>query len=74
RLRGRVMAFFAMSFLGTAPIGSLIGGVVADRIGAPETILLGGVACVAGAGIFALALPRLRPHIRTVYAERGVTH
>ncbi|HET7024620.1 MAG TPA: MFS transporter, partial [Gemmatimonadales bacterium] len=46
RLRGRVMAFFAMSFLGTAPIGSLIGGVVADRIGAPETILLGGVACV----------------------------
>ena len=73
RLRGRVMAFFAMSFLGTAPIGSLIGGVVADRIGAPATIRLGGVACVAGAAVFALALPRLRPHIREVYAARGVT-
>lgn len=72
RLRGRVMAFFAMSFLGTAPIGSLIGGVVADRIGAPATILLGGIVCVAGAALFALALPRLRPHIRAVYAERGV--
>lgn len=72
RLRGRVMAFFAMSFLGTAPIGSLIGGVVADRIGAPATILLGGIVCVAGAALFALALPRLRPYIRAVYAERGV--
>jgi MFS family permease len=73
RLRGRVMAFYAMAFLGTAPIGSLIAGVVADRIGAPHTILLGGVACILGAGLFALALPRLRPHIREVYAARGVT-
>ncbi|HEU5358394.1 MAG TPA: MFS transporter [Gemmatimonadales bacterium] len=72
RLRGRVMAFYTMAFLGTAPIGSLIAGVVADRIGSPATVLLGGIACVLGAGIFALTLPRLRPHIRAVYAERGV--
>jgi MFS family permease len=72
RLRGRVMAFYAMAFLGTAPIGSLIAGVVADRIGPPMTILLGGVACVLGAGVFWLAIPRLRPQIREVYAERGV--
>ena len=71
-LRGRVMAFYTMAFLGTAPIGSLIAGVVADRIGAPATVLLGGIACILGAGLFALTLPRLRPHIRAVYAERGV--
>ena len=37
-LRGRVMAFYTMAFLGTAPIGSLIAGCVAQRIGAPATI------------------------------------
>ena len=31
--RGRVMGFYTMAFLGTAPIGSLIAGVAADRIG-----------------------------------------
>jgi MFS family permease len=72
RLRGRVMAFYAMAFLGTAPIGSLIAGVVADHIGAPKTILLGGLACVLGAGVFRLAIPGLRAQIREVYAERGV--
>ena len=35
RLRGRVMAFYTMAFFGTAPFGSLLAGVVADRIGAP---------------------------------------
>jgi MFS family permease len=72
RLRGRVMAFYAVAFLGTAPIGSLLAGVLADHIGAPMTILLGGVACLVGAIVFRLALPGLRPHIREVYAERGV--
>ena len=71
-LRGRVMAFYSMAFLGTAPIGSLIGGVVADRIGAAETILLGGIACVAGAGWLALRLPRLREQVRPIYIERGI--
>jgi len=46
--------------------------VLADHIGAPYTILLGGAACVAGAVAFRLALPGLRPRIREVYAERGV--
>src|SRR5262249_3334242 len=34
RFRGRVMAFYTMAFLGTAPIGSLLAGVLADRVGA----------------------------------------
>jgi MFS family permease len=72
RLRGRVMAFYAMAILGTAPIGSLMAGVIADHIGAPRTIMLGGFACLLGAGAFALLLPRLRPQIREVYAVRGV--
>ncbi|HXE60469.1 MAG TPA: MFS transporter [Gemmatimonadaceae bacterium] len=72
RLRGRVMAFYAMAFLGTAPIGSLVAGVVASRIGVPKTIFFGGVACVAGGAWFALRLPKLREMIRPIYVERGI--
>src|SRR5206468_9208072 len=57
RLRGRVMAFYTMAFFGTAPVGSLLAGVVADRIGASATIVAGGVACLAGAIWLALKLP-----------------
>lgn len=72
RLRGRVMAFYTMAFLGTAPIGSLLAGVAADRVGAPATILLGGVACLAAAAWFALRLPALRELVRPIYVERGI--
>jgi MFS family permease len=71
-LRGRVMAFYAMAFLGTAPIGSLLAGVVADRIGPSATIVAGGVACIAGAVWLALKLPLLREHIRPIYMEMGI--
>jgi len=71
-LGGRVMAFYTMAFLGTAPIGSLIAGVAADRIGAPRTILLGGVACVAAGMWFLYRLPLLREIVRPIYVERGI--
>jgi predicted MFS family arabinose efflux permease len=71
-LRGRVMAFYTMAFFGTAPLGSLLSGVVADWIGAPETILVGGLASLAGAAWFALSLPAFRAAVRPVYIERGI--
>jgi MFS family permease len=67
-----VMAFYAMAFLGTAPIGSLLAGVVADRIGPSATIVAGGVACIAGAVWLALKLPLLREHVRPIYMEMGI--
>jgi MFS family permease len=72
RLRGRVMAFYTMAFLGTAPIGSLLAGVVADRIGTSATVLVGGAACVLGGLAFLTHLPRLREHVRPIYVERGI--
>jgi MFS family permease len=71
-LRGRVMAFYTMAFLGTAPIGSLIAGVVADRIGPAATILGGGVCCLLVASWFAVRLPGLRALVLPIYVERGV--
>jgi MFS family permease len=71
-LRGRVMAFYAMAFLGTAPIGSLVAGVVADRIGVPWTIFMGGIACIGGGILFWLRLPKIGEMIRPIYEERGI--
>lgn len=72
QLRGRVMAFYTMAFLGTAPIGSLLAGVIADRIGAPRTVMLGGAACIAGGLWFASRLPMLRKTIRPIYEAQGI--
>jgi MFS family permease len=72
RFRGRVMAFYTMAFLGTAPLGSLLAGVLADRIGEPATILAGGAACVLGSLWFASRLPRLRELVRPIYVEQGI--
>jgi MFS family permease len=71
-LRGRVMAFYTMAFLGTAPIGSLIAGVAASRIGASNTIILGGVACIMGGIWLAVRLPSLREQVRPIYTKRGI--
>ena len=71
-MRGRVMAFYTMSFLGTAPLGSLLAGFVADHIGPMKTILVGGSSCVIGGALFALRLPKLRARVRPIYIERGI--
>ena len=71
-LRGRVMAFYTMAFFGSAPIGSLLAGVAADRIGAGWTIGLCGAACVAGGLWFARRLPTLRALVRPIYIDRGI--
>ncbi len=72
RFRGRVMAFYTMAFLGTAPLGSLLAGVLASRMGAPKTIALGGAACAVASVWFHAKLPLLRTLIRPIYIERGI--
>jgi MFS family permease len=70
--RGRVMSFYTMAFMGTTPFGSLLAGTLADRIGAPHTLLFGGIGCVAGALAFAVLLPRLRDQVRPIYIRLGI--
>ena len=72
RMRGRVMSFYTMAFLGTAPLGSLLAGVAADRIGAPMTIFFGGLACVAAGIWFAVRLPAIRVLLRPIYVQKGI--
>ncbi len=70
--RGRVMSFYTMAFIGMAPFGSLLGGALASRIGAPYTVTLGGVVCLVGAAAFARRLPEFRRLVRPIYRERGI--
>jgi MFS family permease len=70
--RGRVMSFYTMAFMGTAPFGSLLAGSIADRIGAPRTLLFGGLGCIAGALWFAFSLPKLRQDVRPIYVRIGI--
>jgi MFS family permease len=59
-LRGRVMAVYAMTFMGGAPLGALLAGAAASRIGAPATVAAGGLASMVAAYFFATRLPALR--------------
>jgi MFS family permease len=51
-LRGRVMAVYATMFMGVQPVGSLIAGGVAKRIGAPYTLTIFGLLVLAGSVFF----------------------
>ncbi len=70
--RGRVMSYYTMAFVGVAPFGSLLAGAVAARIGAPDTLIIGGFLCIAGAAIFAGQLKRLRTFVRPIYVQLGI--
>lgn len=70
--RGRVMSFYTMAFMGTAPFGSLLAGSVAARIGAPHTLMFGGLGCIFGALWFANSLQALRQDVRPIYVKIGI--
>ena len=71
-LRGRVMAVYSMMFMGMAPIGALFGGALAEHLGAPITVAVGGMASVAGACWFGLQLPKIRVEARRLIVAQAV--
>jgi MFS family permease len=70
-LRGRVMAVYSMMFMGMAPIGALLGGAIAERLGAPVTVAIGGVASVFGAVWFRFQLPKIRVEARRLIVAQA---
>jgi MFS family permease len=72
RMRGRVMSLYAMAFIGVTPVGSLAGGALATRWGAPWTVAIGGLACVVLAVVFQPRLATLGDDVHRVAASRGV--
>jgi MFS family permease len=72
-LRGRAMAMYTMMFMGMAPVGSLFAGALADRIGAPWTVALGGLGAIAGAMVFLRRLPSLRFEAQQLIVAQGLS-
>ncbi len=70
--RGRVMSYYTMAFVGSAPFGSLLAGTLAHWIGAPHTVMVTGGFCVAGSLWFTLELPKIRAVMRPIYQEMGL--
>src|SRR6266404_2653103 len=70
--RGRVMGLYSMAFLGIAPLGSIVAGSLAERIGAPATVRISGTVCILAALLFARQLPRLRELVRPIYIRAGI--
>ena len=72
RLRGRVMALYSMMFIGMSPVGALLGGALAYKIGAPWTVGIGGAACLASGILFARHLPSIRGEARELIEAQGI--
>jgi MFS family permease len=72
KMRGRVMSYYTMAFVGMAPFGSLLAGALAHVIGAPRTVIVSGIACILGAVWFWSRLPGLRKEMRPVYERLGI--
>ncbi len=70
--RGRVMSFYTLAILGMNPIGSLLAGIVAARIGVPVTMIGAGAICLAGGAWFYWKLPEIRRVVRPIYRELGI--
>ena len=70
--RGRVISLYATAFMGMMPFGSLLAGSVAKIIGAPNTLLIGGLCCILGALLFTRHLPSWREMVRPVYRKKGI--
>ena len=62
--RGRIISFYAMAFLGMAPLGGLIAGSLASKVGAPVTAMIDGTCCLLGALALMRGLPAIRADLR----------
>jgi MFS family permease len=58
-MRGRVMALWAVAFLGSTPIGGPVAGWVTDSFGARYGLAMGALACFLAAAVGAVALRAL---------------
>ncbi len=63
RMRGRVMSMFILSFIGTMPIGNLLGGVASERFGPRATLAVGGLVII----IYITTMGILNKRLRTLH-------
>ena len=69
--RGRVLSLFIMAYSGMMPFGALLGGFMADRVGAALTLECGGAACLVGGILFLIALPEVKQALAFAELSKG---
>jgi len=69
-MRGRVMSLYTAAFMGVSPLGCLVAGAAADRIGAAHTLAIGGAFCVVAAAALAHRHKRLAADVNRVATAR----
>ena len=72
RMRGRVMSLYSMAFMGMMPVGSLLSGLMSRIVGAPVTVFLSGLLCIAGALVFSKSLKDLHRQLHPIYVKEGI--
>ena len=72
RMRARVVSIYMMSFLGVTPLGALFAGMLAERIGPPAALALGGAITLAAAFAYWMNLAKIRSAIRPIYQKLGI--
>jgi MFS family permease len=70
--RGRVLSLHVMAFIGTAPLGSLLAGFAAAKLGAPHTLLISGLLSIAVMLFLLKQLPRIRRLVHPIYVRKGI--
>jgi len=70
--RGRVMSFYSMALMGISPIGNLIAGSMASKIGIPFTLIISGVVTILAGFWFLYNRNALLNHLRPIYVEKGL--
>jgi len=68
--RGRIIGFYAMAFLGMAPVGGLIAGSLAGQLGAPVTAMVEGTCCLLGTLVLMRGLPDMRTELQHAALRR----
>jgi predicted MFS family arabinose efflux permease len=70
--RGRVMSFYSMALMGTSPIGNLIAGSIASKIGIPVSLIISGLVTIMAGWWFLSQRNAFRIQVRPVYVEKGL--
>ncbi len=72
RMRGRVLSYYVMAFLGMMPIGGLVIGALAQAMGAPFTLMAEGFCGVGAVLVFRyVLLPKPAQHQRVMEKALG---
>ena len=70
--RSRAMSYYTMFFIGSAPIGHIAAGWMAESIGAPQTFLVMGCIALAAGALFLAGLQGFRAEVKPIYVRRGI--